>query len=233
MTSKYDLTPTEFVEAGRIRFAFRRLGKESAVPLVLLVHYRGSMDNWDPKLVDALAKERTVIAFDNRGVSSTSGSTPNTYREMADDAARFVQALGYEKVDVLGFSIGGHIAEATLSSWGVLHKAGLASTMPQGSKGLINSRPEVIAVATKPVVELTDFLTLFFEQSPTSQKLGRSYIERRQNRTLDVEPATRCANGRSARKSSKKRGQKWIRLKGWRIFSASCIPYLSRTVATM
>jgi len=162
------------------------------------------MDNWDPKLIDALAKERTVIAFDNRGVASTSGSTPNTYREMADDAATFVQALGYEKVDVLGFSIGGHITQELLfHHGGLFRKAILAATMPQGSKGLINSRPEVIAVATKPVVELTDFLTLFFEQSPTSQKLGRAYIERRQVRTLDVEPATGAQTAEAQGKARK------------------------------
>jgi len=99
MIQQYDSTPTQYLESKGTKFAFRKFGKESRVPLVLLIHYRGSMDNWDPKLLDALAKKRTVIAFDNKGVASTNGSTPETYREMADDAAQFIQTLGYEQVD--------------------------------------------------------------------------------------------------------------------------------------
>jgi pimeloyl-ACP methyl ester carboxylesterase len=149
------------------------------------------MDNWDPKLLDALARDRTVIAFDNKGVASTNGSTQGTYREMADGAVEFLRALRYARVDVLGFSIGGHIAQELLfHHGGLIRKAILASTMPQGGKGLTNSRPEVVTLATKPVIELTDFLTLFFKQSSVSQRLGRAYIERRKMRSLDVEPAT-------------------------------------------
>jgi pimeloyl-ACP methyl ester carboxylesterase len=191
MTPKYDSTSTQYVAFKETKFAFRKFGKESGVPLILLIHFRGSMDNWDPKLLDALATGRTVIAFDNKGVASTNGLTPETYREMADGAAEFIQALGYAKVDVLGFSIGGHAAQELLfHHGGLIRRAILASTMPQGGKGLTNSKPEVIALATKPVIELTDFLTLFFEQSDASQKLGRAYIERRKVRTLDIEPAT-------------------------------------------
>jgi pimeloyl-ACP methyl ester carboxylesterase len=191
MIPNYDSTPTQYVESQGTRFAFRKFGKENGVPLLLLIHFRGSMDNCDPKLLDALARDRTVIAFDNKGVASTNGSTQETYREMADGAAEFLQALAYTKVDVLGFSIGGHIAQELLfHHGGLIRKAILASTMPQGGKGLTHSKPEVIALATKPVIELTDFLTLFFEQSSASQKLGRAYIERRKMRRLDVEPAT-------------------------------------------
>lgn len=191
MIPNYDSTPTQYVESQETRFAFRKFGKEDGVPLLLLIHFRGSMDNWDPKLLDALARDRTVIAFDNKGVASTNGSTQGTYREMADGAVEFLRALGYAKVDVLGFSIGGHIAQELLfHHGGLIRKAILASTMPQGGKGLTNSRPEVVTLATKPVIELTDFLTLFFKQSGVSQRLGRAYIERRKMRSLDVEPAT-------------------------------------------
>jgi pimeloyl-ACP methyl ester carboxylesterase len=188
---KYDATPTQYIESNGTKFAFRRFGKESDVPLILLTHFRASMDNWDPELLDELGKERTLIAFDNKGVASTNGQTQDTYGEMADGAAQFIEALGYATVDVLGFSIGGHISQELLFRHGSLvRKAILAATMPQGGKGLTKSSPEVAALASKPVVELTDFLTLFFDQSPSSQKLGRAYIERRQVRSLDVEPAT-------------------------------------------
>jgi len=191
MNQSYKSTPTEFVESQGTKYAYRRYGTESNVPLVLLIHYRGSMDNWDPKLLDALARHRTVVAFDNKGVANTNGSTPETYREMADGAADFIRAMGYSKADVLGFSIGGHITQELLFHHGdLIRKAILASTMPQGGKGLTNSRPEIISLATKPVIELTDFLTLFFDPSETSQKLGRAYIQRRSARTSDIEPPT-------------------------------------------
>src|SRR5271154_5889193 len=158
MVTKYDSTPTQYVEFRGTRFAFRKFGIESSVPLILLIHFRGSMDNWDPKLLDALAKYRTVIAFDNKGVASTNGLTQETYRGMADGAAEFIQALGYAKVDVLGFSIGGHATQELLFHYkDLIRKAVLASTMPQGGKGLTNSKPEVTALATKPIIELTDF----------------------------------------------------------------------------
>src|SRR5271156_5036523 len=106
-TFSYDATPTRFVSVNGTEFAYRRFGVDNGPPLVLLTHFRASMDNWDPALLDAIARERTVIAFDNRGVSRTGGRTPGSYGAMAGDAAEFVTALGYPKIDVLGFSIGG------------------------------------------------------------------------------------------------------------------------------
>jgi pimeloyl-ACP methyl ester carboxylesterase len=185
----YDATPTQFVSVQGIEFAFRRFGSGDALPLVLLPHFRASMDNWDPALLDALAKERTVVAFDNRGVSSTGGETPGTYGAMADDAAAFVAALGYKQVDVLGFSIGGAVAQELLLRYPTLiRRAILAASMPPGGKGILASRPEVAAVATKSVVELNDFLVLFFAPSETSQKAGREFLKRRSARTIDVDP---------------------------------------------
>jgi pimeloyl-ACP methyl ester carboxylesterase len=185
----YDATPTQFVSVQGIEFAFRRFGAGDGLPLVLLPHFRASMDNWDPALLDAIAKERTVVAFDNRGVSSTGGTTPETYGAMADDAAAFISALGYRQVDVLGFSIGGAITQELLFRYpSLIRRAVLAASMPPGGKGILQSRPEIAAVATKTVVELDDFLVLFFAPTPTSQKLGRDYLLRRSARTIDVDP---------------------------------------------
>jgi pimeloyl-ACP methyl ester carboxylesterase len=190
-TSAYDATPTHFVSVKGIDFAYRRFGVDHGPPLVLMTHFRASMDNWDPALLDAIARERTVIAFDNRGVAGTGGTTPGTYRAMADDASEFIAALGYDEVDVLGFSIGGAIAqEMLIHQPGLIRKAVLAASMPPGGKGILGSRPEIAAVATKNAVELDDFLILFFEPTSTSQKLGREYLVRRSARTIDVEPST-------------------------------------------
>src|ERR1700730_8733828 len=104
--------PTRFVEAGAIRYAYRRFGSESGTPLVFLQHFRGGLDNWDPLVTDALAQGRSVILFNNAGVASSSGETPNTIDAMGDHVAAFVNALGLPQVDVLGFSIGGHVAQS-------------------------------------------------------------------------------------------------------------------------
>jgi pimeloyl-ACP methyl ester carboxylesterase len=191
MSADYDRVHTQKVDVKGTKFAYRQFGAKSATPLILLTHFRASMDNWDPYLLNLIAKERTVIAFDNMGVASSEGATPGTYGEMADDAADFVASLGYSKVDVLGFSIGGAIAQQLLLKHsGLVSKCVLAASMPPGGKGILQSSPEVAAVATKPVVELKDFLILFFENSPLSQQRGREYLERRSARTLDVEPPT-------------------------------------------
>jgi pimeloyl-ACP methyl ester carboxylesterase len=191
MSADYDLVRTQKVAVKGTAFSYRRFGAESAVPLILLTHFRASMDNWDPLLLNLIAKERTVVAFDNKGVASSEGATPETYGAMADDAADFVASLGYMKVDVLGFSIGGAIAQQLLFKHsGLLRKCVLAASMPPGGKGILQSRPEVAAVATKALVELKDFLILFFEDSPLSQRAGREYLQRRSARTIDVEPPT-------------------------------------------
>src|ERR1700750_168468 len=103
--------PTRFVEANGIRFAYRRFGKTGGVPIVMNVHSRGTMDHWDPAVTDGLAQSREVILFNNAGISSSSGTVPESIEEMAANAAAFIEALGLKQVDVLGFSMGGLIAQ--------------------------------------------------------------------------------------------------------------------------
>src|SRR6202040_2935727 len=107
----HQTAPTQFVEANGIRFAYRRFGKASGVPLVFNQHYIGTMDYWDPIVTDGLARDREVILFDNAGVSSSSGEVPTTFEEMGVNAIAFSKALGLKQVDVLGFSIGGMVAQ--------------------------------------------------------------------------------------------------------------------------
>src|SRR5271170_1400363 len=108
----HQTAPTQFVDAARIRFAYRRFGKPCGVPLVFNMHFTGTMDHWDPLVTDGLAATREVILFNNAGISSTSGTVPATVEEMAANAAAFIKALGLAKVDVLGFSLGGFVAQA-------------------------------------------------------------------------------------------------------------------------
>jgi pimeloyl-ACP methyl ester carboxylesterase len=111
MSYQHVTAPTQFVEANGIRFAYRRFGQEGGTPLLFMQHFWGGMDHWDPAVTDGFAKDRPVILFDNAGVASSSGETPDTIDAMAEHAADFVGALGLSQIDLLGFSIGGYIAQ--------------------------------------------------------------------------------------------------------------------------
>ena len=124
--------PTQFVEANGIRFAYRRFGKTGDAPLVFNQHFRGTMDYWDPVVADGLARNREVILFDNAGVSSSSGQVPTSIQEMGANAIAFIKALGLTKVDVLGFSIGGMVAqEITAQAPDLVRRLILVGTGPR------------------------------------------------------------------------------------------------------
>jgi pimeloyl-ACP methyl ester carboxylesterase len=109
MTSWTDV-PTRRLSAGGVEFAYRQLGPGTGVPVVFLTHLAAVLDNWDPRVVDGIAAKHRVITFDNRGVGASTGSTPATIEEMARDAVTFIRALGFDQVDLFGFSMGGMIA---------------------------------------------------------------------------------------------------------------------------
>src|ERR1700761_3111369 len=101
----HETAPTQFVEAKGIRFAYRRFGRTGTVPIVMNIHFRGTMDHWDPNLTDGLARQREVIIFDNAGIGASSGTVPGSLAHMAADAIAFIRALGVETADILGYSI--------------------------------------------------------------------------------------------------------------------------------
>ena len=179
--------PTRYVEAGGIRYAYRRFGADTGAPLLFLQHFRGGLDNWDPLLTDGFAKDRPVILFNNAGVASTSGETPSTIDAMADHVATFVNALALTRVDVLGFSIGGYVAQAfALRHSHLVRRLMLLGTGPRA--GEHRNDPRILQVAGNPVPVLDDFLFLFFSPSKTSQAAGRAFWERRHQRVVDVDP---------------------------------------------
>lgn len=183
--------PTEFVTANGIRYAYRRFGAESGTPLVFLQHFRGGMDHWDPAVTDGLAAHRPVVLFDNAGVAATSGQTPDTVEAQAEDAAAFIHALGLTRVDLLGFSIGGYVAQAlTLSHPELVHRLVLVGTKPCAGDDT-DRHPDVNSVGTRhDVPTLEDFRFLFFAPSPAGQAAGERFWERRHQRTVDVDPPT-------------------------------------------
>ena len=156
-----------------IEYAYRELG-EGDVPLVLLQHFRGNLDNWDPALIDALAADRPVVTFDNVGVGATTGTTPNTAEAMARGAIAFLEAMEFQRVDLLGFSLGSFVAqEIALIRPHLLRRVVLASSAPQGAAGMHGWAPEVIGAVGVPEVTPQGYLSVFFAPTDTSREQGQ------------------------------------------------------------
>ncbi len=131
--------PNKTIDVNGAAFVYREIGQKADVPLILLHHLTAVLDDWDPKVVDGLAAEHYVIVFDNRGVGGSGGSTPASVADMASDAAAFIRALGFKKVDLLGFSLGGFVAQAVAHEHpGLVRKIILAGTGPEGGEGIAN-----------------------------------------------------------------------------------------------
>jgi len=173
-----------------IEYAYRDLG-ESEVPLVLLQHFRGNLDNWDPALIDALATDRRVVSFNNVGVASTTGTTPNTIEAMAHDAIAFVDALGLERIDLLGFSIGSFVAqEIVLIRPDLPRRVVLASSAPQGAPGMHGWAPDVIGAVGGREPNPQGYLDVFFAHTDSSRQAGNAAAQRIFGRTTDRDEPT-------------------------------------------
>ncbi|ANB75886.1 hypothetical protein AYM40_26660 [Paraburkholderia phytofirmans OLGA172] len=180
---------THYVDADGVRYAYRRLGPKGGIPLVFCHRFRGTMDDWDPAVVNGFAREREVILFDNAGVGNSTGTIPASIGAMAAHVVRFIGALGLKEVDLLGFSMGGHIGQAVILGWPhLIRRLILAGTYPGGGDGIILAGPEVRPVAGRPVLGLEEYLFLFFSPSEESQKAGRAYWERLKTRKEPIEP---------------------------------------------
>lgn len=173
---------TRFVETGGVRYAYRVIGDADGPPLVMMNRFRGVMDEWDPAFVDRLADSRTVILFDNAGVARSSGTPSPRLAGWADNTAAFVAALGYQEIDVFGFSLGGLMAQELAYRHPSLVRRLIIAGSGAGYVEGHNVRPEAIAVATKPVNVEEDFLYLFFRNTPTSQAAGRAHLARLRQR---------------------------------------------------
>jgi pimeloyl-ACP methyl ester carboxylesterase len=173
-----DVATKRVAAATGIEYAYRDLG-DGDVPLVLLQHFRGNLDNWDPALVDALAADRRVVAFDNVGVAATTGTTPNTFEAMAHGAIAFLDALGLERVDLLGFSIGSFVAqEIALIRPDLLQRVVLASSAPQGAAGIHGWAPEVMGAVGTRETSPQGYLSVFFAPTHTSRAAGQQAAAR-------------------------------------------------------
>jgi pimeloyl-ACP methyl ester carboxylesterase len=180
MVHTHQTVPTQFVDAAGIRFAYRRFGKSNGVPLVFNMHFTGTMDHWDPLVTDGFAATREVILFDNAGISPTSGEVPTSVEEMAANAAAFIRALGLAKVDVLGFSLGGFVAQAlTLAYPSLVRRLILVGTGPRGGEGMATLTREAQAVFGATYANPDEvWLGVFFTPTEASQAAGRAFLKR-------------------------------------------------------
>ncbi len=178
MTHTHQTAPTQFVEANGIRFAYRRFGRTGGVPLVFNQHYTGTLDHWDPAVTDGLAQGREVILFDNAGVAASSGETPSTFGEMAANAIHFIKALGLSQVDVLGFSIGGMVAqEIAVQAPQMVRRLILVGTGPRGADMKASQSAAIFSASYDDPEEV--WLKVHFGPSAQSQAAGRAFLKRK------------------------------------------------------
>ena len=180
-------TPTHTIDIGGVQFAYRELGPSTGVPVVFLTHLAAVLDNWDPRVVDGIAEEHRVITFDNRGVGASSGSTPTTIEEMASDAVAFIRALGFDQVDLFGFSMGGMIAQVIAQEEPQLvRKIILAGTGPAGGEGIDKVTRISYLDTTRGLLTHQDPKQfLFFTRTPNGRQAGKEFLTRLHERTSD------------------------------------------------
>ena len=196
MGNGYSEHPNQLVSAANgVDYAYRDTGGGGdGLPLVLLQHFRGNLDNWDPALIDALAPARRVVTFDNAGVGGSTGTTPDTIEQMARDAIAFLAAMEFSQVDLLGFSIGSFVAQQiALVRPAIVRRLVLASSAPQGAAGMHGWAPEVIGAVGTPDTRPEAYLDVFFTQSAASRQAGQQALRRMYARTKDRDTATTWA----------------------------------------
>jgi pimeloyl-ACP methyl ester carboxylesterase len=200
----HNTTPTQFVEADGVRFAYRRFGNPVGTPVVLLQHFMGNLDNYDPAITDALAQGREVILTDNAGVGLSTGEAPQNVAGMARDAASLIDALGLEHVDLFGFSMGGYVAQQiAVDRPELVRRLILVGTGPRGGEGMGQLATDVAPLFGK-TYDPQDlmWLPIFFSPSQESQAAGRRYLERTRaradDRDIPVSEATVAAHAAAA-----------------------------------
>jgi pimeloyl-ACP methyl ester carboxylesterase len=205
----YKDAPARTITAGGVTYAYRELGPKGGIPVVFFVHLAANLDNWDPRIIDPIARGHHVIAFDNRGVGASSGQVPDTIEAMADDAVTFIKALGFDRIDIFSFSLGGMVAQAlVLKHPGLVRKLILTGTGPAGGKDI----EKVAGVTYLDILRAT--LTrsdpkefLFFNRNASGKPAGRAFVERLKERKRDRDVPVRLTAFRTQLKAIAKWGR--------------------------
>ena len=178
----HETAPTQLVQIGDVQFAYRRFGPRGATPLLLCNYFAANMDDWDPKVTNGLAAERDVVLFDYPGVGMSSGETPSTVVALTKHCVAFCRAIGLTQFDVVGFSLGGMIAQQIGAEYpDLLRRIILLGTGPRGGEGMVFDDLSVDDLDDAAAL----IMKAFFTQSEASQASGRAYIERLKSRSID------------------------------------------------
>ena len=209
VVTSYIRAPTRTITAGGVTYAYRELGPKGGIPVIFFVHLAGTLDNWDPRIIDPVAKGRHVIAFDNRGVGASTGKVPDSVEAMADDAYTFIKALGFDTIDVFSFSLGGMVAQALVVKHPELvRKLVLTGTGPKGGKDI----DKVVGVTYWDVLrgavtrsDPKEFL--FFNRDATGKPAARAFVNRLKERTVDRDAEIKLKAFQTQLKAIKKWGR--------------------------
>ena len=185
--TSYAKAPARTVSAGGVTFAYRELGPKGGIPVVFFVHLAATLDNWDPRIVDPIAKDHHVITFDQRGVGASTGKVPDSIEAMADDAYTFIRALGFDKIDIFSFSLGGMIAQALVVEHPELvRKLVLTGTGPAGGKDIDKVAGTTYYDILRAALTRSDAKEfLFFNRNATGKPAAKAFIKRLRERTVD------------------------------------------------
>ena len=198
-------TPTRTIDVGGVKFAYRELGTASDVPVVFLHHLTAVLDDWDPRIIDRIAAHHRVIAFDNRGIGATGSSVPHTIEQMGADAIAFIRALGLERVDLFGFSLGGGVAQmVALQAPELVRRMILAGTGPRGGGGIDQITKIAVIAYLKAGLTFSDPRNfLFFPRTAEGKRAASDYFsrlkERTQNRDKRISMQARIAQLKAIR----------------------------------
>ena len=185
--TSYAQAPARIVTTAGATYAYRELGPKGGIPVVFFVHLAATLDNWDPRIVDAIAKRRHVVTFDQRGVGASTGKVPGTIEEAADHAYEFIAALGFDKIDIFSFSMGGMIAQdLAVKHPDLIRRLVLTGTGPRGGKDI----DKVVGVTYWDVLRATVTRSdpkefLFFNRNAAGKRAGKAFVKRLQERTVD------------------------------------------------
>ncbi len=209
LNATWKTAPTQTINAGGVEFAYRQLGPSTGVPVVFLTHLAAVLDNWDPRVVDGIAAKHRVIAFDNRGVGASSGATPRTIEEMASDAVTFIRALGFDQVDLFGFSMGGMIAQVIAQRQPrLVRKMIVAGPGPAGGEGIEKvTRISYLDTARGLLSRQDPKQFLFFTRTPNGRRAGQEFLARLEERTNDRDKAISVGSFRAQLKAIHRWGQ--------------------------
>ena len=207
--TSYAKAPARTVTAGGTTYAYRELGPKGGIPVVFFVHLAATLDNWDPRIIDPIAKGRHVIAFDNRGVGASTGRVPDSVEAMADDAYTFIAALGFDKVDVFSFSLGGMVAQALVVRHPELvRKLVLTGTGPRGGKDIDKVAGTTYRDMLRAALNRSDPKEfLFFNRNAAGKPAARAFVNRLKERTADRDAPIKVAAFQTQLKAIKKWGR--------------------------